>query len=204
MTTTDLDRRLLGPADAATAGDLVARAFHGDPGPILCFPDPSERARQMPAFFTAMAHLALHQGEIHALGDPPVAVVLWFPPGAGDPTPDQLAAAGWDAVAAWDHGAYERLQTLMGHLDAERARLMAEEPYWHLTFFAVTPERQGQGLGSALVRPTIERIRNRGLPVYLESLTEHNARRYERCGFRVIAQGTVPGTDVRVWCMRAG
>ena len=51
--------------------------------------------------------------------------------------------------------------------------------------FGVSPDRQGQGLGSALMRPTLDRCDEEGLPAYLEASSERNAALYERLGFEL-------------------
>ncbi len=42
---------------------------------------------------------------------------------------------------------------------------------------------QGQGLGSALMQPTLERADSAALPAYIEASSKHSAALYERLGF---------------------
>lgn len=48
---------------------------------------------------------------------------------------------------------------------------------------AVAPERQGEGLGSALVRSVLDRCDQEGVPAYLEASNERSRALYERLGF---------------------
>ena len=50
----------------------------------------------------------------------------------------------------------------------------------------VDPSRQGQGLGSALLKAGLQRCDEEGLPAYLESSSPKNVPLYERHGFEVI------------------
>jgi RimJ/RimL family protein N-acetyltransferase len=44
---------------------------------------------------------------------------------------------------------------------------------------------QGRGLGSALLRPTLDHCDQESLPAYLEASSERNAALYERLGFQL-------------------
>jgi ribosomal protein S18 acetylase RimI-like enzyme len=59
----------------------------------------------------------------------------------------------------------------------------------HITELQVTPELQGNGIGTATIRNVIEEAAGRGLPVTLSVVPVNlRARRlYERLGFRVTA-----------------
>ena len=48
----------------------------------------------------------------------------------------------------------------------------------------VHPDTQGQGLGSTLMRPTLDRCDREGLPAYIEASNERSAALYARLGFQ--------------------
>ena len=63
------------------------------------------------------------------------------------------------------------------------------------------PERQGRGIGSALLRPVLERCDEERLPAYLDASSEHSRDFYLGQGFEVI--GELPlSTGARFWQMR--
>ncbi|MHA6803253.1 GNAT family N-acetyltransferase [Salinifilum ghardaiensis] len=74
------------------------------------------------------------------------------------------------------------------------------EPVWFLATVGVAPERQGQGLGSAVVRPGTETARDTGVPAYLETSDERNLPFYRRLGFTVETEIPLPHGP-RTWCM---
>ena len=62
------------------------------------------------------------------------------------------------------------------------------------------PAHQGKGLGGAAVRAGLERAAGR-LPAYLETAKERNLAFYQRLGFRVTDEWSVPGGGPRFWSM---
>lgn len=62
----------------------------------------------------------------------------------------------------------------------------APEGYWSLETLGVHPERQGEGLGQALIRAGLGAVSTSALHgVALETSDERNVRLYERAGFSV-------------------
>jgi len=87
----------------------------------------------------------------------------------------------------------------------ESERLIAPhqptEPVWFLATVAVESERQGRGLGTAVIRPGLAEADRAGLPAFLETADERNVRLYRRLGFEVTAEIDLPDGP-RTWCMR--
>jgi GNAT superfamily N-acetyltransferase len=76
------------------------------------------------------------------------------------------------------------------------------EPHFYVRIVGVRTARQGQGLGSALMRPTLERADAAGLPAYIEASTERSAALYERLGFMHLGAVDLPEGGPPVWPMR--
>jgi ribosomal protein S18 acetylase RimI-like enzyme len=76
-----------------------------------------------------------------------------------------------------------RLPRAVGLLAAIERRHLRGAHYYFANI-GVAPETQGQGLGSKLMRPTLDRCDQEGLPAYLEASSERNAALYERLGFQ--------------------
>lgn len=55
----------------------------------------------------------------------------------------------------------------------------------YLWMIGVTPERQGEGLGTALVRHVLDRCDREGLAAYLEASNARSRDLYQRLGFEV-------------------
>lgn len=52
-----------------------------------------------------------------------------------------------------------------------------------------------------LVKAALSRIDEEHLPCYLDTEEEENVSLYQRYGFRVVEELTIPGTNIRLWAM---
>jgi ribosomal protein S18 acetylase RimI-like enzyme len=59
--------------------------------------------------------------------------------------------------------------------------------HYYLPYIGVAPTAQGHGLGTALLRPILDRCDRDGVPAYLEASNPRCARLYERLGFPTTA-----------------
>jgi len=85
-------------------------------------------------------------------------------------------------------------------------RAMAErhlrEPHFYVRTVGVRTALQGQGVGSMLMQPTLERADSAGLPTYIEASSERSAALYERLGFLHMGVLQLPEGGPPVWPMR--
>ena len=63
-------------------------------------------------------------------------------------------------------------------------------PHHYLRVIGCDPDKQGRGVGSALLAPALARCDERGEPAYLESSNERNLPFYRRHGFEVTGEVT--------------
>lgn len=101
--------------------------------------------------------------------------------------PAMLAAFGRDLA---------RLMRLFSSFEAEHPH----DPHYYLPAIGVDPRWQGQGHGTALLEPVLERCDRERLPAYLESTNPRNLPLYERHGFQVTQEVTV-GDSPPYWRM---
>jgi GNAT superfamily N-acetyltransferase len=91
-------------------------------------------------------------------------------------------------------------------LAAKVQRVMEErhlrEPHFYIRLVGVRTALQGQGVGSALMQPTLQRADSAGLPAYIEASNEHSAALYERLGFLHLDVLELPEGGPPVWLMR--
>lgn len=76
------------------------------------------------------------------------------------------------------------------------------EPHFYVRVIGVRPALQGQGVGSALMQPALQRADSAGLPVYLEASSRRSAALYERLGFEHLDALELPDNGPPVWRMR--
>ena len=99
-----------------------------------------------------------------------------------------------DPIFGWlmpDAG--KRRARLAAAIDRRHGRDVPKSHYY-VRDIGVLPEMQGNGLGSTLLRPTLERCDHEGLPAYLEASSERNAALYERLGFQLTTELRVAGS----------
>ncbi|MCH8685740.1 GNAT family N-acetyltransferase [Pedomonas mirosovicensis] len=152
-----------------------------------------ERLRQLQLLF--LSRIALPYGRVWVTDDCEAVAVWSTPEGAAevDRTFAELEAefsklAG-DRAKAWEEA------------EAELAPFRPQEPVWLLATIGVDPSRQGQGLGTAVIRPGLKAAEAAGIPAYLETASLRNVAFYERLGFRVLAEVQLPANGPRTWCM---
>ncbi len=127
---------------------------------------------------------------------------------------DLSGAAAWVPPGRWKLGFWRQLLLLPDMVRAaslprapavfaatsEVTRHHPTAPHWYLFLLGVEPERQGQGLGSALLRPALERCDRERVGAYLETATERNVTFYRRHGFRVAEELRVRDAPI-LWLM---
>jgi GNAT superfamily N-acetyltransferase len=179
--------RKAAPGDVAALAGALARAFDDDPVMGWLFPDPAGRRTTLPKFFTVhLTKIVMPHGEVYTTGDVGGGA-LWEPPGK------------------WRLGAWGQVRMLPDFIRlfgrrlplASRGLNLVEahhprELHWYLAVLGTEPARQGQGIGSAVMAPILERCDREGLPAYLESSKESNIAFYGRHGFEVTGEIRLP------------
>lgn len=173
-------------ADRDAIARLLHEVFRDDPVSRWVFPDEGRREAGHPRLFGAFLDHGFAHGAVHVTADGAGAAV-WFSVAGGEVLGEEDLGARLEKV---DPG-NDRLPTL-GELTEAVHPLDRDHAY--LQAIAVTPDRQGQGLGAALLVPVLERCDREGLPAYLEASNAGSRRLYERLGF-VCLEGTVDLPD---------
>lgn len=188
--------RKAGTADLAPLAKTIAAAFYDDPIASWLFRDDSRRMRQLERGFALfMRRLYLPAGECltteHVAGG-----ALWLPPGRWQaPVPTQLRVlAGAAAICGRE---FPRFLGYSRLLESKHPR----EDHYYLPFMGVEPGRQGRGIGSALLRPVLERCDSDGLPAYLEASSPRNRDLYKRHGFEVVESVELAAGGPTHWLM---
>jgi ribosomal protein S18 acetylase RimI-like enzyme len=182
--------------DVPQLAAVLAAAFHDDPLNSWLAPHPERRAD----ILTRGMSLELR--------------AIYLPPGGCYTTTDLSGAALWAPPGRWKLPVARQLrllpsfarlfglqrlpQVLSGLATLERHH--PEEPHWYLAILGVAPDRQGQGLGSALLAHMLARCDADHLGAYLETSNQHNLRLYRRHGFQVRDQFDIPDGP-HIWTM---
>ena len=187
MADTDKIRKAV-PEDLPQISSALTRAFFDDPLFAWSLSDEDRRQRLLPEFFALFTSAFLRHKETYTTRGDVVAAALWAPPGA-------IPVSGEDAEELG-----RQVEELAGP-DAPRFlgvnKLFDDHhphgSYWYLQFMGVAPGWQGQGIGSALMAPMLERCDREGVRAYLDATSERNKRLYERHGFEAEEPFAAPG-----------
>jgi ribosomal protein S18 acetylase RimI-like enzyme len=183
--------------DQSQLVDTLMVAFVADPFARYMGPDASQYHAGR-AMFDAMAAASIAAGGAW-LGRTAQGLCgsssLWFPPGTAPPE-DAMTAAVLEAVAP------DRLETV-GQVFAAMTAYHPEEPHWYLALLGADAHFQGQGLGAALLKHTLQICDEAGDVAYLESSNPRNISIYERHGFEVTGEIRIADCPVITPMLRA-
>ncbi len=156
-----------------------------EPGFTALLPDEQQRRKVMTSLMTGIArisqsrdacYVAIDQGAV-------VGVAIWAPPSTYPfdlrtnlrMAPHILRLIGLGA----------RTLSQLAEMDTNASKHFPQEPTWYLQALGVDPARQGQGIGSAILRESLARVDQNRQAAYLETFGEANIRLYRRHGFEI-------------------
>jgi GNAT superfamily N-acetyltransferase len=139
-------------------------------------------------FATILRHHAPGRREVWVSEDRSAAAI-WAPPGLWAVPARRVAAETPAMLRVFGR----RLPLALRYLIKAERLHPSRPPHWYLETLGTEPPRQGQGLGSALLRPILSLCDRDGLGAYLESSSERNRALYERNGFEVVETFAMPG-----------
>jgi GNAT superfamily N-acetyltransferase len=139
---------------------------------------------------------------------------LWFRQDECYTTANVVGAIVWELPGRWKTGILQQLRMLPsmarinGRLLPRVLRSLAVlesshpvEPHYYLLVVGVEREWQGRGLGTALMRPILDRCDEEKLPAYLEATSSHNRALSERHDFEVTEQFLLDPGSPPLWRM---
>jgi len=188
--------------DLAACAEVLARAFSVDPMYEALLGDAAARHTAIARMFRGVLTHAARYGEAWTTRRR-WGVAAWMVPGQTEVTFWQMVRTGFAlprGMGGFPKEARRTFMTVFGELDRERRKLM-QRPHWYLMAIGVRPDRQGHGVGSALLEAVLPRADAEGVGIYLETQTERNVAFYQRRGFEVLKKTYVPELGIPLWSM---
>jgi ribosomal protein S18 acetylase RimI-like enzyme len=188
---------------------MLASTFDDDAAYRYLFPQQRARTSNLADFFrrnlrTHLPHRCTYVA-CERTGEPLATVTLRPPEGVPISMLTMLRRGLLPFALAHGRGAVQRLLWLKDTYDALEARA-ARAPHWYVHMMAVRNDRQGQGVGSALLRRVLDQAAaSTEHPTVLTTHSPQNVVFYRRAGFDVLAEEQLqpPGDRAyTVWSMR--
>lgn len=167
---------------------LLARAFAEDPV-LDWFLRPWSRRRAAELFFAGVLAETIPHGGVRVDGSLS-ACAVWLPPDA-ESDKENVWAPWWRHVWMMRVASPMRLARLKG------MTRMSEEfhptaPCYYLLLIGTLPEARGSGRASALIRETLSKADDEGMPAFLETADSAMVSYYQRFGFELTGQARLP------------
>ncbi len=190
--------RLATADDVPRLAGVLADAFIDDPLFTWLLPGSLRRAPRLRAMFAVeMEQYVLPNGGTVWTTSGYDGAVTELPPGAWEMP---KSATGKEALK-WVRAFRMRL-SLAIRVQRAMAERHLREPHFYVRTVGVRTALQGQGVGSALMQPTLQRADSAGLPAYIEASSERSAALYERLGFVHMDVLELPEGGPPLWRMR--
>ena len=165
------------------------------------WPDLDHRKRYLEWYLGCALNYGFRYGEVYST--PGITgIAIWLPPGQTQLTPRRYIRSGFLLTPlrmGINH--YFTQTTRNEELVLQVHEEIIPGAHWYLWAIAVDPDRQGQGIGTILMQPGLERAdAGAQLPCYLETHDENNIPFYQKQGFDMVRTEQVPGSELRFWC----
>ena len=159
----------------------LSRAFDDDPVINWFIRQDDKRSYGFEVLFrTCLRIMSLPLDEVFATDDC-IGSALWYPPGKWKIGFIKQLSMLPDMIRVSSLRGLRRFVNVVESVEKVHPR----KKHYYLQFVGVDPDHQGRGLGSALLKPVLQKCDREGCGAYLENSKEANLDFYKRHGFAV-------------------
>lgn len=191
----------LGKSDIKPASKVLAKAFQKHPILMYFIPDASTRRDKLHYVFEKGVRYGVLYGEVYATSSNLEGVAIILPSETADMTLWRMLRVGMFFLFFRLGGDFIKRGLRIASFLSSVQKRCAPSRYWLFQFLGIDPEHEGKGHAVTLAKAMLSRIDKENLPCYFDIEEEEKVRVYQRYGFRVVEELTIPGTNIRVWAM---
>lgn len=189
--------RLATHDDRPKLGEALADAFYDDPTLSWVFRGEERRRDRLVRGFNLYHRRFWADSELTYTTRQIAGACAWLAPGKWRASIGSQLRAMPEMVRAFGPRDLVRLMRLLNLQESNHPH----DEHYYLQAVGVATESQGKGLGSALMRPVLDRCDREGAPAYLEASSERNRDLYLRHGFEVTGELACPDDGPPMWQM---
>ena len=185
----------LGADELAGAAALLGRAYRDNPLTFALLGNDPHVRESVTAEIFELRIRAMDPPPLGARGPAGLVGACGFDaPGGSRITPESQRRLA-EVFASAGEGVFPRAMSML----SEFGRHTPSESHWHLGPVGVELDRQGEGIGSAMLQAFCARMDEQNAASFLETDQEQNASLYEKFGFVTVETASVIG--VPMWFM---
>ena len=162
--------------------------------------DPVVRQEAMLKYFDYSMKEGQKYGELYIPGRDSFGASVWSKP-INDPLASQIHGEKKAFIRQHLGEATLRKYSDIVEFMAQSAKDVVPNDSWYLSIVGIAPQFQGQGLGSTLVKPILDKADKMRVPSYAETFTPRNKNFYNRLGYQAVASFVEPVTGSEYWIM---
>ena len=186
--------------DIKTCADVAAKAFLDDPSSEYLLKNDLNLSKLYKYYLNAFKAL-YNDAYILAPNEEIEGFIILMPPGKTSVSARRFVEAG-GLILPFSVGFGILSRSIEYENNNFRIRqCVCSDVTWYIFQFGVSPEKQGQGLGSVLMKPFLNWLDERHLPCYLETHKEKNVDLYTHYGFILKATDTLPDNKQTQYAM---
>ena len=172
-------------ADVDLIKKILLVSFKNDPH-VNCLLEPSKNKHKLNILIDYVVDQTFRRGEIY-LSDDNNAVALWD----FESNEKMSLRYIWQNLAFLIRIGISSVIRIVKSEDRIHNNFRKYPRYCHLYMIGVLPEAQGKGLASLLMNPMLQRMKEKSIPVFLETANLRKVDIYKKKGFKVFETLTV-------------
>ncbi len=187
--------------DINATAELLSRCFYLDPLFQYFFPDDNTRQGRSYYTFRFILSHALKKGFAFATSPALEGAAIWLPSASIHRSLiDQIRFGALAMYIKQPSDSINRQISASEHMKSLHSATLSV-PHLYLSTIGMDEPYRGKGFASGLILPVLQKADKDRLPCYLDTHNENNVALYQRFGFRVAHETTIPDSNVHHWAM---